>query len=380
MADPQIKESLNQLRFKVESMRGIFDVDNLVKDIEKLENEMSADGFWSDPEKAQTVNEERARKKEKIDRWNKINGMVEDAAGMVELADEENDAQTLAEVAGDIASIERDVKAYELETLLSGEYDDCNAIFSIHAGAGGTEAQDWCEMLLRMYTRWFERKKFSVDFIDELQGEEAGLKSVVLEVKGTNAYGLLRSERGIHRLVRISPFDANSRRHTSFSAVEVIPMIEKDIEIDIKDDDIRVDTYRASGAGGQHVNKTSSAIRITHISTNIVVQCQNERSQHKNKEHAMRILKARLFEYERRKQKERMNEIKGELKDIAWGSQIRSYVFQPYTMVKDLRTRHETGNIIAMMGGELLDDFIWAYLKHEAAGGVLAPVAPDDDE
>ncbi|HPI75500.1 MAG TPA: peptide chain release factor 2 [bacterium] len=380
MADPQIKESLNQLRFKVESMRGIFDVDNLVKDIEKLENEMSADGFWSDPEKAQTVNEERARKKEKIDRWNKINGMVEDAAGMVELADEENDAQTMAEVAGDIASIERDVKAYELETLLSGEYDDCNAIFSIHAGAGGTEAQDWCEMLLRMYTRWFERKKFSVDFIDELQGEEAGLKSVVLEVKGTNAYGLLRSERGIHRLVRISPFDANSRRHTSFSAVEVIPMIEKDIEIDIKDDDIRVDTYRASGAGGQHVNKTSSAIRITHISTNIVVQCQNERSQHKNKEHAMRILKARLFEYERRKQKEKMNEIKGELKDIAWGSQIRSYVFQPYTMVKDLRTRHETGNIIAMMGGELLDDFIWAYLKHEAAGGVLAPVAPDDDE
>ncbi|HOY64786.1 MAG TPA: PCRF domain-containing protein, partial [bacterium] len=176
---------------------------------------MSADGFWSDPEKAQTVNEERARKKEKIDRWNKINGMVEDAAGMVELADEENDAQTMAEVAGDIASIERDVKAYELETLLSGEYDDCNAIFSIHAGAGGTEAQDWCEMLLRMYTRWFERKKFSVDFIDELQGEEAGLKSVVLEVKGTNAYGLLRSERGIHRLVRISPFDANSRRHTS---------------------------------------------------------------------------------------------------------------------------------------------------------------------
>jgi len=341
---------------------------------------MSADGFWSDPEKAQTVNEERARKKEKIDRWNKINGMVEDAAGMVELADEENDAQTMAEVAGDIASIERDVKAYELETLLSGEYDDCNAIFSIHAGAGGTEAQDWCEMLLRMYTRWFERKKFSVDFIDELQGEEAGLKSVVLEVKGTNAYGLLRSERGIHRLVRISPFDANSRRHTSFSAVEVIPMIEKDIEIDIKDDDIRVDTYRASGAGGQHVNKTSSAIRITHISTNIVVQCQNERSQHKNKEHAMRILKARLFEYERRKQKERMNEIKGELKDIAWGSQIRSYVFQPYTMVKDLRTRHETGNIIAMMGGELLDDFIWAYLKHEAAGGALAPIAPDDDE
>lgn len=344
---------------------------------------MAAEGFWNDQSRAQALLTERSRKKETLDRWLKINRRVEDALGMAEMALEEEDAETVADLESEHKELARDMKAYEIETLLAGEYDRNNAVFSIHAGAGGTEAQDWCEMLLRMYLRWMERKKFQVDIIDQTPGEEAGLKGVVLEVKGQNAYGLLNAEKGIHRLVRISPFDSNARRHTSFAAVEVIPEIETNADVDINPDDLKIDTYRASGAGGQHVNKTSSAVRITHLPTGVVVQCQNERSQHKNKETAMRILKARLFELRRRQKAEKISEIKGEQKDIAWGSQIRSYVFQPYTMVKDLRSRHETGNIGAMMDGELLDDFIWEYIKYDAAerakGGNKPAPKPEQD-
>jgi peptide chain release factor 2 len=341
---------------------------------------MAGDGFWNDQKRAQAVNTERSRKKEKIEKWERLSGRMADAVTMAEMAVGEDDEGTVAELASELGDLERDVKAYEIETLLSGEYDRNNAIFTIHAGAGGTEAQDWCEMLLRMYLRWMERRKFEARVIDDMPGEEAGIKSVVVEVKGDFAYGMLRSEKGIHRLVRISPFDANKRRHTSFAAVEVIPEIEEDVDVDIDPDDLKIDTYRSGGAGGQHVNKVSSAVRITHIPTNIVVQCQNERSQNKNKESAMRVLRARLFEVQRRKQKEKMSEIQGVLKDIAWGSQIRSYVFQPYTMVKDLRTRFESGNIQAVMDG-MIDDFIWTYLQMEA-GRIAKPAdsaKPDDD-
>jgi len=339
---------------------------------------MAKDGFWNDQKRAQAVMEERSRKKDRLDKWSRISERVNDAATLAELAIEEGDEATIGEISGDFKALEKDVRAYEIETLLSGEYDRNNAIFSIHAGAGGTEAQDWCEMLLRMYLRWMENKGFDARIIDEMPGEEAGLKSVVIEVKAENAYGLLRPEKGIHRLVRISPFDANARRHTSFAAVDVIPEIEGDVDVDINPDDLKIDTYRSSGAGGQHVNKTSSAVRITHLPTGIVVQCQNERSQFKNKESAMRVLRARLFELRRRQQAEKVSEIQGELKDIAWGSQIRSYVFQPYTMVKDLRTRYETGNIQAVMNGEI-DDFIWTFLQMEA-GRISKPAAGADDD
>ncbi len=370
----------DSFRRKSKPCGGIFDVERLKSEIEQLEKEMAADGFWNDQKRAASVNAERSRKKEKIEKWKRLSDRMEDAVTMTEMAIEEGDESTVAELAAEFGDLERDVKAYEIETLLSGDYDTNNAIFSIHAGAGGTEAQDWCEMLLRMYLRWMERRKFEARVIDEMPGEEAGMKSVVVEVKGDYAYGMLRSEKGIHRLVRISPFDANKRRHTSFAAVDVIPEIEEDVDVDINPDDLKIDTYRSGGAGGQHVNKVSSAVRITHIPTGIVVQCQNERSQHKNKESAMRVLRARLFEVQRRKQQEKMNVIQGELKDIAWGSQIRSYVFQPYTMVKDLRTRFESGNIQSVMDGNI-DDFIWTYLQMEA-GRIAKPIdsgTPDDD-
>jgi len=329
---------------------------------------MASEGFWDDREKSQAVIEKRSRLKEKLDSWKEISSKVDDANELAQLAIEEEEDETLRELEKDYSRLRSDVMAFELETLLSDEYDSSNAIFSIHAGAGGTEAQDWAEMLLRMYLRWMESKKFKATIVDTTPGEEAGIKSVVLEVTGENAYGFLSCEKGIHRLVRISPFDANKRRHTSFAAVDVIPEIKDDVSVEINDEDIKIDTYRASGAGGQHVNKTDSAVRITHMPTGIVVQCQNERSQHKNKDMAMKILRARLFEHRRLEQEEKVSEIQGELKDIAWGSQIRSYVFHPYNMVKDLRTEYKTGNVQAVMDGEL-DDFIWHYLQYKAAGG-----------
>ena len=282
---------------------------------------------------------------------------------MAELAQEDED--TVNEVIQEIRSIEKEVESYRVELLLSGEYDRNNAILNLHAGVGGADANDWTEMLLRMYTRWCDKKGYKVETLDLLEGDEAGIKSVTLKVKGEFAYGYLKAEKGVHRLVRISPFNANGKRQTSFASVEVLPELTKDQDIDIRPEDLKIDTYRASGAGGQHVNKTESAIRITHLPTGIVVQCQNERSQFANKDTAMAMLKSKLIELKERAHKEKIEDLTGELKDMGWGSQIRSYVFHPYNMVKDHRTNEETSNLNAVMNGEI-DQFIVSYLKQEA--------------
>ena len=287
---------------------------------------------------------------------------VSDAEVMLELIGEEQDEELSKELADELSSLEKDTTELRLKALLSGDYDSNGAILSLHAGAGGTEAQDWVEMLYRMYTRWCERKRYSVKELDFLAGDDAGIKSVTFEVSGLNAYGYLKAEKGVHRLVRISPFDSSSRRHTSFASLDVMPNIEDDdTDIDINQDDLKTDTYRASGAGGQHVNKTSSAVRITHLPTGIVVQCQNERSQIQNRETCMRMLKSKLIEKRESEKQEEMRQLKGEMKKIEWGSQIRSYVFHPYSMVKDHRTNVETGNVAAVMDGDI-DMFINAYL------------------
>ncbi|MEW6200759.1 MAG: peptide chain release factor 2 [bacterium] len=358
---------LREMRQKVENIGGIFDLDKVEGEVAELEKQMSSADFWQDQEKARRILQERNILKQKINAYSRIASRLEEAHLMAELAADENDEAALNEITVELSKLRSEVKNYELSTLLNGEYDVSNAILSIQAGAGGTEAQDWVDMLLRMYLRWTDMKGFETSITDTTPGEEAGTKSVTALIRGDYAYGFLRAEKGVHRLVRISPFDSNKRRHTSFASVEVIPEIADEVDVEIKPDEIRIDTYRSSGAGGQHVNKTDSAVRITHIPTGIVVQCQNERSQHKNKENAMRILRSRLFEVRRKEQAERISELQGELKDIAWGSQIRSYVFQPYTMVKDLRTRYETGNIQAVMDGEI-DEFIWEYLKKETTG------------
>ena len=296
-----------------------------------------------------------------IEGWEECSANVEEAEILLELARDEHDEETEQEAARLVAGLGSRLEAFELECMFNGEHDASNAMLAIHAGAGGTEAQDWVDMLLRMYLRWAEIRGFSTEFLDYLAGDEAGVKSVTIMVKGRYAYGYLRSEMGIHRLVRISPFDVNGRRHTSFASVFIFPELDDNIKIDINEKDLRIDTYRASGAGGQHVNKTSSAIRITHLPTNIVVQCQNERSQHRNKEIALKMLKARLYEREKELQKEDQKELHGDKKEISWGSQIRSYVMHPYRMVKDHRTGYETGNVDSVMDGNI-DPFIKAFL------------------
>ena len=318
-------------------------------------------GFWDDIKRAEEVTKESKRIKDKIDRFDSLVTRAEDVEVLGDLIDED-DEESINEMIREIRSIEKDVEEYRIELLLSGEYDRNDAIVTLHAGVGGSDANDWTEMLLRMYTRWCEKKGFSVETIDYLEGDEAGIKSVTLKVKGEFAYGYLKAEKGVHRLVRISPFNANGKRQTSFASVEVLPELTKDQDIDIRSDDLKVDTYRASGAGGQHVNKTESAIRITHIPTGIVVQCQSERSQFSNKETAMGMLKSKLIELKERAHKEKIEDLTGELKDMGWGSQIRSYVFHPYNMVKDHRTGEETANLNAVMNGEI-DNFITAYLK-----------------
>ena len=307
--------------------------------------------------------------KDKCERYSALYSEWEDAKTLVELALEENDASVLDEVKQAFNKVTKDLEAMRLSTLLSGPYDKNNCIITLHAGAGGTEAQDWCEMLFRMYVRWAERQGYKVTTLDYLEGDGAGAKSVTVEVEGLNAYGYAKCEKGVHRLVRISPFDASGRRHTSFAAVEVMPEIDDDIEININPDDLKVDTYRSSGAGGQHVNKTESAIRITHIPTGVVVACQNERSQHKNRDTAMKMLKAQLLSLAEQEQKDKIEDIKGVQKKIEWGSQIRSYVFHPYSMVKDHRTNYETGNTGAVMDGDL-DGFINEYLKKMSLGEI----------
>jgi len=323
---------------------------------------MNEPSFWEDIQRSQKVNKEVKLLKNKIQKYEDINSRIEDTEVLIQLGMEEEDSSIMDEVGKELSRLERDVEALRLETLLNGPYDSNNAIIEIHAGAGGTEAMDWASMLLRMYTRWCESKGYKVETLDFLPGEEAGVKSVTLQVMGENAYGYLKAEKGVHRLVRISPFDASGRRHTSFASLEVMPEIEDDEELDIKPEDLRIDTYRAGGAGGQHVNKTESAVRITHIPTGIVVQCQNERSQIQNRETAMKVLRARLLELREAERQKELDKVKGEKKSIEWGSQIRSYVFHPYSMVKDHRTNQETGNIQAVMDGEL-DPFINAYLQ-----------------
>jgi peptide chain release factor 2 len=292
---------------------------------------------------------------------------LEDVEVLAELISEEEDEESVKEVISEVKELSEEVELFRIEILLSGEYDRNTAILNLHAGAGGTDAQDWTEMLLRMYTRWCEKKGLSVETLDYLPGDEAGIKGVTLKVSGEFAYGYLKAEKGIHRLVRISPFNANGKRQTSFASVEVLPELTQDQDIDIRPDDLKVDTYRSGGAGGQHVNKTESAIRITHLPTGIVVQCQNERSQHSNRDQAMRMLKSKLIELKERSHKEKIEDLTGELKEIGWGSQIRSYVFQPYTMVKDHRTNAESGNINAVMDGDI-DIFINEYLKQSSNG------------
>ena len=323
---------------------------------------MSAPDFWDDNEKAQKIISQLNLAKETYSPIHALEEGVADIEVALELYEETEDADILAEAEGQVAQVQADLDAYEMKLLLSGPHDANNAILEIHPGAGGTESQDWGSMLLRMYQRWADKQGFKVTVLDYQDGEEAGIKSVTLEIEGHNAYGYLKSEKGVHRLVRISPFDSNSRRHTSFASVEVTPMLDDTIEIDINPDDLRIDTYRASGAGGQHINKTSSAIRITHIPTGIVTQSQSQRSQFQNRDLAMAMLKAKLYQLEEENKAKELAALKGEQKDIAWGSQIRSYVFHPYAMVKDHRTGYEVGNTGAVMDGDL-NGFIDAYLK-----------------
>ena len=323
---------------------------------------MGAPGFWDDPETAQKIAQEVTNLKDDVDTYERMKNQLADTAMLHELAVEEDDDSLSEEIREGLDKVAAEMEHLRLTLLLSGEYDANNAILTLHAGAGGTEAQDWTQMLLRMYGRYAERSGFKVETLDLLPGDEAGVKSATLMITGHNAYGYLKAEKGVHRLVRISPFDANARRHTSFSAVDVMPEIDDNVEIVINTADLKVDTYHASGAGGQHINKTDSAVRMTHMPTGVVVQCQNERSQIQNRETCMQLLKAKLFELERQKNAELKNEIGGEYQAIEWGSQIRSYVFHPYNMVKDHRTNAETGNVQAVMDGDL-DMFVQAYLE-----------------
>lgn len=339
-----------------------FDLEGLKKEKAELEAQMAEDGFWNDVENANKVNQRIKVIHGKLDKYSKLVALGEDVETLFDMAEEEDDEATAEEAKQELAEFVREADAFRIATMLRGPYDSANAVLSLHAGAGGTEAQDWVSMLYRMYTRYCERSGFTVKELDLLDGDEAGIKSVTFECDGENAYGYLKAEKGVHRLVRISPFDSSGRRHTSFASLDVTPILtEDDNSVEIKPEDIRIDTYRSGGAGGQNVNKVSSAIRITHLATGIVVQCQNERSQLQNKEVAMRILKGKLVEIKERERMEQMADIKGEMKKIEWGSQIRSYVFQPYTMVKDHRTGEETGNIQAVMDGDL-DPFIHSFL------------------
>lgn len=338
-----------------------FDRAGLEKELQELEFKMQEPVFWDDTKKAEEVTKKSKLIKDKIENYDKLKSQFDDIEVLKDIM-EEDDQESADEIIETIKLIEAEIDDYNMKILLSGEYDQNNAIVTLHVGVGGTDANDWTEMLLRMYTRWCESKGYSIETIDLIAGDEAGIKSVTLKVTGEYAYGYLKAEKGIHRLVRISPYNANGKRQTSFASMEVIPELTKDQDIDIRSDDLKIDTYRASGAGGQHINKTESAIRITHIPTGIVVQCQNERSQLFNKETAMEMLKSKLAELKERAHKEKIEDLTGELKDMGWGSQIRSYVFHPYSMVKDHRTNVETSNVNGVMDGDI-DIFINAFLK-----------------
>ena len=363
----QIRLDLAAMETPIGDLETALDITGTVESIKNLEKETLDPDFYNDIKNSQKVLQKIKELNIKVTNFNSLKTDWEDLSTLVDLAIAEDDESVLEEIQSGFEALSEKIENMKLETLLSGPYDKSNAIITLHAGAGGTEAQDWCQMLFRMYQMWGERRGYKVSTLDILDGDEAGLKGGTLLIEGLNAYGFAKSEKGIHRLVRISPFDAAGRRHTSFASVEVMPDLDDEIEININPDDLRIDTYRASGAGGQHVNKTSSAIRITHIPTGVVVACQNERSQFQNKDTAMKMLKAKLMELAEAEQKEKIEDIKGVQKEIAWGSQIRSYVFHPYTMVKDHRTNFEVGNIGSVMDGNL-DGFINDYLKKASLG------------
>ncbi len=366
----QLKARLTANEQEVHDLKDAIAYDALKREIEELEAKASDPSFWDDMETSQKILKKTGKLKNTVALYEGIKTGYEDLLVLIEMGDEEGDLSLIEEITTSIEALEKDIASLRLETLLTGEYDECNAILTFHAGAGGTEAMDWVQMLVRMYIRWGERHDFKVKMLDFLDGDEAGLKSATLLVEGTNAYGYLKSESGVHRLVRVSPFDASGRRHTSFSSLEVMPEINDDIKIEIREEDVKMDVFRSSGAGGQHINKTSSAVRLTHLPTGIVVACQNERSQVQNREQAMKMLKSKLMEIKEREHLEKIEDIKGVQKEIAWGSQIRSYVFMPYTLVKDHRTTFEMGNVNAVMDGEL-DGFINAYLKAASKGALL---------
>jgi peptide chain release factor 2 len=361
----EYKAKLNNLKPNLATLESALKLKEAKAEIEELEVRTARDDFWSNMQNSQKILQRIKQLKAKCENFEKLRSKWEDLYAICEMALEENDSSMLPELQSEFETFQKKLEQARLSTLLTGEYDSCGAILSFHAGAGGTEAQDWAEMLYRMYTRWAERNGFKYKVLDYLDGEEAGLKSATISIEGENAYGYLKSEHGIHRLVRISPFDASGRRHTSFAAVEVTPEITNDDEIKIRPEDLKIDTYRSSGAGGQHVNKTESAVRITHIPTGIVVSCQMERSQHQNREVAMNMLRSKLAEIKEREHLEKIEDIKGAHMKIEWGSQIRSYVFMPYTLAKDHRTNYENGNINAVMDGDI-DGFINAYLTMKA--------------
>ena len=365
----EIRLELEGLEPELKDLSAALGLKAMANEAAELDMKASEPGFWDDAQRSQKVLQRSSYLKNKIAAYEKLQSTYEDALALVDLANEENDLSLLPEAQEELAKVKSSLEEQRLSTLLTGEYDSKNAILTFHAGAGGTEAQDWAEMLYRMYNRWAERHGYKVTTLDYLDGEEAGLKSASILIEGENAYGFLKSENGVHRLVRVSPFDASGRRHTSFASLEVMPEIDDTVEVEINPDDIKMEVYRASGAGGQKVNKTSSAVRLIHIPTGIVVSCQVERSQYQNRDVAMRMLKSKLLEIKEREHLEKIEDIKGDQKDIAWGSQIRSYVFMPYTLVKDHRTGYENGNISAVMDGDL-DGFINAYLKAQSLGAL----------
>lgn len=354
-------------RKEMEELSDVLSI-NAAKDrIEELNAQTAAEGFWDDLENSQKVLQETKSLERKIEKFNKLNDQLEDTITLIELSIEEEDESSVEEIKAEAADFKSKLEEEKLSTLLNGEYDGSNAILTFHAGAGGTEAQDWTQMLYRMYNMWAERHNYKVTLIDYLDGDEAGIKSASILIEGENAYGYMKSESGVHRLVRISPFDSSGRRHTSFAALEVMPEIDDSIEVEIRDEDIEMEVYRSSGAGGQKVNKTSSAVRLIHKPTGIVVSCQTQRSQYQNKDYAMKMLRSKLVEIKEREHLEKIEDIKGVQREIAWGSQIRSYVFMPYTLAKDTRTGYENGNIQAVMDGDI-DGFINAYLKSLSHG------------
>ena len=361
------KQKLRDLRPELDKLSAALDIESARQEAARLEDETAQDGFWNDLERSQKVQQRLKQLQNKVTKHEKLLTAWEDLTALCEMGQEAEDGEILEELKGEYAALESQVEETRMTTLLSGEYDSSNAILQFHAGAGGTEAQDWAQMLYRMYTRWVERHGFTYKILDYEDGDEAGIKSAAISIEGENAYGLLKSENGVHRLVRVSPFDANARRQTSFAAVEVMPEIENDETIEIREEDIEMQVYRASGAGGQHVNKTSSAVRLIHKPTGIVVASQQERSQFQNKDNCMKMLRAKLLELKAQQHAEKISDIKGVQMKIEWGSQIRSYVFMPYQLVKDTRTGYETSNVNGVMDGDL-DGFITAYLTANAVG------------